>query len=458
MPTERITHLIPVVFMVSIVILATMATAIPSPAAELKAIPQQPGIQRKDARLTLPELITLTLRRNLRMYDSAMASREKEHQRRSAYSEFFPTIDVNYTASAYRYMQSSYIGGFSATLPSVDPFQNFSVGVTLNQPVYSGGRSTNSYKDASLSVDHSVLQNDVDRQNLTLDVVKAYYQLVRAERLLRVANASITALEAVRKRAANFFREGMSFKADVLSAEAQLAQAGVRRTRAFADIDKARAKLNLLLRNPQRTDIQVIQNFGYSPTSYKEPGIFVVAANNRVEIRQAGIAIEQAVARAKVANSELLPKISAQITGIRTNGDWNVFDPLSFNDWSLQGVFSWSFDMFRKRETVKERRVSQTRSQIKQGQVVDEIMEEVANAFTEMKRAASDIKSYSKEVELRRENFRVIESKYTQKMATYIEILEAERQLFQAEADYYGALIEHRIAVAELERKMGVLR
>ncbi len=47
-------------------------------------------------RLSLPEAVNISLTRNLRMADSRLAVQEKEHQRREAFSDFFPTLDVQY--------------------------------------------------------------------------------------------------------------------------------------------------------------------------------------------------------------------------------------------------------------------------------------------------------------------------------------------------------------------------
>lgn len=408
--------------------------------------------------LTLPQLVATALRRNLRGVDAGLAIEEKEHSQRSAYSSFFPTLDINYTASWYRYMQGSYIGSFSAALPSLDPFSNYSATVSVTQPIFSGGKPTSDYSRAKLSVAHSALQYEVDRQNLILDVTTAYYRLVQAETLLKVANASIVALDAVLKRAKNLFKEGMNFHVDVLAAEGQIAQARSARIKALADIDKATASLNFLLRNPQRTPIKVVHDFDYRPHPYKEPATFSIALANRSETRQADIDIRRAEMQVKSVSADLLPNIKLQVQGIRTNGDWNVFDPHADNDWSLQGIFSWSFDMFHKRETVKEQRVAYARAVVKKEQLLEQIMEDVAKAYTDVKRAESDIANNRAAVRYRKENFRINRSRYDEKMATYVEVLEAERQLFQAEADYYGSLIEYRLNLAVLERKMGVLR
>ena len=179
--------------------------------------------------------------------------------------------------------------------------------------------------------------------------------MLQSIKLLEVANKSIRALEAFRNQAKAFYREDVSPKVDVLSAEGQLAQARIQRTQAATYIERARAALNLLLRYPQETPTEIVVDLSFQPNPYRIPDIYTTAAANRLEIRQANISVDQAIALIKSAEADLLPSVSAQVTAARLNDDWNVFDPEGNNSWGILCLFTWSFDMFRQRETVKEK-------------------------------------------------------------------------------------------------------
>ncbi|AFM23830.1 TolC family protein [Desulfomonile tiedjei] len=434
---------------------------------------------RADSRLSLAQAVSISLTRNLRMADARLDVREKESQRREAYSDFFPTIDLQYAGTGYRYQSSTAIASLTGTHPSrwairgdpsggtglaptypyrIDPFKLFSMSATITQPLYTGGKLLNDYKYARLGVDYSAIQFDVERQDLTLDVYEAYYQLVQAEKLLEVADASIRALEALRNQTLEFYKAGVVPKVDVLSTEGQLATAKIQRTQALTDIGKSKATLNFLLRYPQETPIDVIQDTAYRPNNYAIPAIYGIAAANRVEIRQANISVEQALALVKSAKADLLPSIQVQGQASRINDDWNTFDPEGTNDWRLQGILSWTFDMFRQRETVQERRVTQARAFVAREQLVEQIMEEVKTSFLDMKRSESDIENNRKAVEFRRENFRINQERYKEQVATYIEVLDAQRQLSSAEGDLIVSLIGYKTNQANLERRLGTIR
>jgi len=445
-------------------------------------------IAPREARLSPPQAISIAVARNLRMADSRLAIAEKEHQRREAFSDFFPSIDLEYQAGADKYRQqvqndflmllqtnvqalsgihpsrwvvrgNPLVTGLAPSYPyRIDPYRSFAVIASLTQPLFTGGKLLNEYKFAELGVDHSTLQLEVERQDLILDVCEAYYQTLQAIKLLGVANDAIRALEALKRQATMFYQEGVNTKADVLAAEGQLAQAYLQQTQAMADIERAKATLNFLLRYPQETPLEIVEDLNYTSNPYRIPGIYATAATNRLEIRQANISVEQAMALVKSAKADLLPSVSIQATAARLNDDWNVFDPEGNNDWSIQGLFTWSFDMFRGRETVKGKRASQARAFVSREQQVEQVMEEVKLAYVAMKRSESDIQNNRKAVAFRRESFRVSQRSYEEQVATYIEVLDAQRQLSLSEGDYIISLAGYLINRAALERKMGILR
>jgi outer membrane protein len=328
----------------------------------------------------------------------------------------------------------------------------------VTQPLYTGGKLLNEYKYARLGVDYSAIQMEVNRQDLILDVYEAYYQLVQSEKLLQVAEESVRALEALRNQTMEFYKAGVVPKVDVLSTEGQLAQARIQRTQSLTDIEKFKATLCYLLRYPQETPIRVSQDIAYRPNSYTLPNIYAIAAANRPEIRQANISVEQAMALVKSSKADLLPSVSVQAIGTRMNDDWNPFDREGVNDWRLQGLLTWTFDMFRRRETVQERRASQARTFVARELLIEQIMQEVKSAYEDMKRAESNIRDNRAAVEFRQESFRINQERYKEQVATYTEVLDAQRQLALAQGDYYISLIGYRINQAILERAMGILR
>ena len=440
-----------------------------------------------DITLSLAQAIQIALARNLTMADSRLAVQEKEYQRREAYSDFFPSITLQYSGTIDRYSNplftlgldgvgnSRYAGaqqqvrlrnifGQNTASPGgaypyrIDPYRQFTGAVTITQPIFSGGKLINDYKYARLGVDYTGIQFELNRQDLILNVNQAYYQMMQAEKLLQVSNAAIRALEALVNQTKEFYKAGVVAKVDVLSTEGQLAQARIQRTQSISDIAQNQATLNYLIRNPQETPTQIIEDMSYNPSQYRLPDAYAIAAANRLEIRQANISVDQALALIKSAKADVMPNIDLALSGTRYNDDWNIIDPEGFNDWRIQGLLTWTFDMFRKRSTVAERRTTEARTFVNRELLVETVMNEVKQAYEDMQRNYQNIADNKASVEFQSENFRINQERYKEQVATYVEVLDAQRQLQLAQGNFYISICGFKISQATLERKMGILR
>ena len=61
-----------------------------------------------------------------------------------------------------------------------------------------------------------------------------------------------------------------------------------------------------------------------------------------------------------------------------------------------------------------------------------------------------------KAIEQAEENFRINEERYKERVATSTDVIDAQTLLTRAKSDYYNALSNYNIALAELERSMGI--
>jgi outer membrane protein len=435
---------------------------------------RNPSQSRK---LTLRDAVRTALTRNYRVAKARQEVRKKEHKRVEAFSDFFPSIEVQYTATADRYESIDnvdYFGYFHDSrwlerigvvrdiIPEkpyrIDPYKTFVLTATLTQPLFSGGKLINKYKDAKLGLDSSRIQLELDKQDLILEVYRAYYQMVRAQKVLETTIKSIAALQETLKQSEAFFRAGIVLEVDVLSSKGQLAKARISKRSSEKAIEKHRATLNFLLRYPQNTTTRVVLDTSFSPSTYKIPEIYTIAARNRLEITKSNISVEQALAMVKVAQARLMPTVDVKLEGTRTNDDWNAFDGEAYNDWTIEGVLTWTFDMFGRREKVKRKQVGYAQRFIESQLVVQEIMEEVQKAFIDMKRAEGNISDYKIAVDAYVKNYQKNIALYKEQLATYREVLDAEQEAASAGADYYRSLLDYKIYKAVLERKMGVLR
>jgi hypothetical protein len=88
---------------------------------------------------------------------------------------------------------------------------------------------------------------------------------------------------------------------------------------------------------------------------------------------------------------------------------------------------------------------------------VREIMVRVRVEQQEMKHLWNVVPVRRTAVESAAENFRINRERYKEQVATYIELLESQSAIAQAQEDYYIDLINYKIKRASLERQLGIL-
>lgn len=443
--------------------------------------PLEQGHTKERLKLTLAEAIRVAMERNLRITDAQLAVIDSEHNSRAAYSDFFPTVEVTYSASADRYMDPGRIFQFArshdsrrANLPllvnpfpfplgfssypyRIDPYRYFRITATLTQPLYLAGRMLSQYRSAKLQVESDLAQLSVTRQDLALDVATAYYNIIRYEKLLDVNAQSIGTLQRIRKRAWDFFQSKIFSKADYLATDSQIFEARRNRNLLKTSLQDARDQLNYLLRLPPEASVELQGNYEYKPVSNNLDNIFTIAARNRIELVKAGIAVEQARAAAEYAKADLLPSVYVQTRGSRLNDDWNVADPEAVSEWTIEGVLRWRFDMFRSRETLKAKKTGTAKADAARVKLAEDIMRNVLKAYRNLKRTEQDILVNGEAVRSNRERYRVVIERYDGQLANYTEALNAHSALYQSLLAYNDALMEYQINMATLEREMGTL-
>ena len=432
--------------------------------------------KRDRPRLSLEQAVQTTLRRNPRVGEALARIRQRVWEEQALYSDFFPSATVDYAGTWNRYAVGGGFGlgdhlsrnksknqsnnNFPETFYPyrVDPWKRFRGAVTVTQPIYQGGKTVSDDNIAKLQVTNSELQLQVDRQDLILEAYQAYYSMMLAELVLEVVRESISNLEKLKNLNEKFLRAGTVTRTDVLSTEGQLYAAYVEQRGFIRDIEAARARLNNLLSNPPETPIEIEQDYKKRSNPYNVPQIYNIAMANRDEIVQTTNLIRQGIEATKSASASLLPRVSLTAVGNRSNDDWNVLDPEGNNDWTLTGVLTWTFNMFRNNSTVKQRREVVSELVLARQRLVQNISQNVKIAYLDMKNSEGNINDYRRMVATRSENFRLFQMRYQQGDVSFTEVLIAENDYVRSKANYYGALVYYRINEAILERQMGILR
>jgi outer membrane protein len=336
---------------------------------------------------------------------------------------------------------------------------NYQFKATATQPIFMGFALLSAYQLAKLGIHQSGLELDEEILNLALQVKEAYFNILKADKALEVAEKAVEALDAHVIVARSFYEVGMTPVNDLLKAEVELANAKHDLVKVRNDAALAMSAFNVVLSRHIHAPVKVEDILISHTLKVQFEESAGVALKNRPEMRLLDVNIHQAEKQIMMERSGYYPQVSVTFDYIR-EGDEPEVSGSRFHDsstWQAMALCSWTFWEWGKTHySVKEykslkRELLQTKKALE-----DRIRLEVKEAVLDLEEAEKNIPTTEKAVEQAEENLRVSQERYKAQVTTSTEVLDAQTLLTEAKTYYYNALYDYHLARARLKRAMGV--
>jgi outer membrane protein TolC len=315
------------------------------------------------------------------------------------------------------------------------------------------GRRLGRYHQASLTVDIAQLQTQRAYQTTANDVAVAYYQVLRARSLRRIAQESVRRGEDDLDVARKLARGGVIEREKVLRAEVALAQA----QRALDVAEEAEAVavagLNLAIGINVSAPTGVVDRADVPPFTMSLAECLQTAVGGRRELQVARESVQVAQVGSRVARADFAPRIVAESDFL----DFQQSSPRSHADLAL-GFIKLEWGLFEGGKRVAEVRVADSRIREAMAQadsIADTIAFQVNQAYRQLVAARKGIDRSRPAVDQWRETYRLVVARSRQGDATPAELTEAEAGLTRAEQDYANSVYDYLTAIERLQYAMG---
>ncbi len=425
-----------------------------------------PGVSAAEKVFTLDESIETALRQSVLIRAAQEGVLGAEAQKKEAFTGFLPKLSTSYNYTRFnvnpylRVPAGTFGPGTTASTMTAGTQDNYTWAVEAKQPLFAGGGIAANYEAGKIGFEISQIEKDAVTQDIVQEVKVAYFNILKAEKLLGVARQSLEQLQAHRNVARNFFDVGLIPRNDLLQSEVQVANGEQFLIRMENGVELAKSKFNMILRRNINEPVQVEDILAYRPSDLKVEDCIKAAMENRPEIKSQTLKVDQAKSLVKVARSDFFPTLSA-VGHYERVGDTPGVAGTPFKDsenWYVMGVANWTFwewgktkyrvDASRSRENQSIDLLNNTR---------DQVALEVKNAYLVMRESEKQVMVAKKTIEQAQENFRINEERYREQVATSTDVLDAQTLLTRAKSDYANALSEYNISHARLERARGVI-
>lgn len=405
--------------------------------------------------MTLREAVDTAITANLDLQSSGQEIEAARANRKIQKTNLLPTFNATYRGVR----NDSGVGGFAAgTTPSVG--NTFTLTAGFTQPLFQGFALVNQYKVAELGVNVAELSQKFTRLEVIFQIKQAYFNVLKAEKLLDVARNTVTVLEAQEEVARNFYEVGMTPLNDLLQVQVQLANARQSLITAQNNLDTVDSEFNVILRRPVNAPVRLVDIQTYTPLE-NELGYFLdLAVRNRLDIKIDDLSIQIAEKEVDIARKDYYPSIALEGAYFKSATDWALSDNENFlnpDGWSFTAIASWNFWEWGRTkygESEKRRRLSQTK--IARQKTIDQARLEVEVSYLKARESEKNILAVEKAVEQAKENLRITDERYKEQVATSVDTLVAQNLLTSTQVNYFNALYDFKIAKAFLQKSVNL--
>jgi outer membrane protein TolC len=316
------------------------------------------------------------------------------------------------------------------------------------------GKRSGLYDQASLAVDIAQLQTERAYQTVANEVAVAYYEVLRARSLHRIADEAVHRADddlGVTKKLA---KGGVVEREKVLRAEVALAQAERARDVVEEAEGIAVASLNLAVGLNVSASTGVVDTTDIPPFKESLGECLQTAVGDRREFRIARKSVRVAQEGSQVAQADFAPRIVADGYA----NDFEEFTPRGHADLAL-GFIKLEWGLFDGGKRVAELDVqdSRIREAVAEAEsIADTIAFQVNQAYRQLVAARKGIDRSRPAVDQTRETYRLVAARAQQGDATPSELTDADAALTRAQQDYFNAIYDYLTALARLEYAMGV--
>ncbi len=292
--------------------------------------------------------------------------------------------------------------------------------------------------------------------SLVSDVATGYLSLLELDQERSIAERTLASRQATLELARQRFRQGLTSELDVRQFEAQVAVPAVALARAERLRAEQEHQLSLLLGEapgPVARGGSLTQAVSALSVPDSLPATLLA---RRPDVQQAERAYAAATARIGVAEAARLPTIS--ISGYYGSQAPKAGDLFTSNGEIYQALAGVSLPLFTGGRLVNQTRVAraradQARSQYEQSVLV--ALREAGDALVGVRTARDQVAAQLTQAQALRRALHLAELRYRTGVASYLEVLDAQRSLFDAELGLSQAQLRQLAAAVQLYRALG---
>ena len=410
--------------------------------------------------LTLKKALKLVLDKNSMIKESELDYDKANIDLKMARKGYYPTLSLS---SSYTRL------GEVSTIPTIvedlsspfgfsfkeieSPQDNYSTQLSLQQPVYTGGKIKLGIEQAGLGKEMADIQLKQQKSEVLMNVIRTYYNILLAKDRVDIEKEALELIKKQKKILKASIEVGMALKTDLLQVEIEESKAAQR-------LEDAKNKLLLAKKNfanmlgIEWETVNLISPDEVPDINMGLDELYKAALKNRPELKMMKVNKKILDNSLKMEQSNKLPNIM-----LLANYSWQG-EELSLEDGSGSITLSGSISLYDagKSEDGQEKTAKDIEKLLESKDNLEKLIKiELEEKILSIEDNLKNIKIQEMNIDKARKNLELESKRFIAGVGTNIDVLNAQTLLKQTRISKVQAIYQYQINTYELLKKSGRL-
>lgn len=329
------------------------------------------------------------------------------------------------------------------------------IGVTASYPIYTSGKAEAAIDSSELGLKAAELSTERSRENLKLDVIKAYYDALEARRTVDVRQETVDKYQDHYTNVSQLYAAGSKARIDVIRSSVELSNAAQNLIKAQNSYEVNLATLRNYLNVDRSEPLNLTSDFSYDQFNIDMDACIDYAYRNRKDLLIDLYKYQQAENDIKAAKADFGPSVTPS-----AGPSWShTFKPSTSSDSDITAgaTLSWNFwDNGLTRAKVQQAEASRDKAKLILTKDQEDIDLSLRQAYYNMREAEKRLNSTGDAVKQAEEDYFIAREKYRAGEGLMLDIIDAQEALSTARLNYISAEYDYARYKATVENAMGI--
>lgn len=329
-------------------------------------------------------------------------------------------------------------------------------------PVYMGGKIKNTEKKAAIDTQISALRTHLDERQLKMEVITAFLQIHHLKEQQSLINDKMKEDSVNIKQVKALKANGVVTVNEVLRTSLQLSNHKMSWTELDNDIQIAEHKLKTILSLPEQQEMHVDTEDLISDKAaipyIDELTETALSRNESVEITHKNLSLKEL--DQKLTKANYLPKITAGGEYFLKYPNMMFFPPEPYAYrlgmiglnliYPIENLYKNKYKMQEARENIDLAKL-----QIEENE--EKVKHNVYEAYKKFEETDQKVKIAEEAINQAKENYRIVRTKYANKLSLITELIDADNTYLEAESNLISVKINRQLKYYQLQYTIGNL-